>query len=127
VSLPAPARLLAALSRAFSARGWRWYVFGAQAVVAHGRPRLTADVDATVELVGATARDLVAMKILAGRRKDLEDVRGVLAEQRGRIDLARTRDVLASLEAAIGERSLLPRLDRLVRAAEARSAKKRER
>jgi hypothetical protein len=198
-SLPAPARLLAALSRAFSARGWRWYVFGAQAVVAHGRPRLTADVDVTVELVGATARDLVtdlaphgfelrfrltdailaesrllplvheptgmpldlviagpgldeeflerarlgdvggvevpivsaedlvAMKILAGRRKDLEDVRGVLVEQRGSLDLARTRDVLASLEAAIGERTLLPRLERLLRATEPGGAKRRKR
>jgi hypothetical protein len=60
------------------------------------------------------------VKVFAGRRKDLEDVRGVLAEQRGRIDLARTRDVLSSLEAAIGEHKLLPRLDRLLRAADAK-------
>lgn len=170
-------------------RGWRWYVFGAQAVMVYGRPRLTVDVDVTVELRGeapadlvaalapqgfalrfplsperlrgarllplshaptalpldlviaspgideeflerarlldlggaivpvASVEDLVAMKILAGRRKDLEDVRGVLAEQRGRVDLDRVRDVLAAFEAALGERKLLPRLARLVGAA----------
>jgi hypothetical protein len=169
-------------------RGLRWYVFGAQAVVAHGRPRLTADVDITVELAGAgmsdlvallgrrgfdlrfplspehlqearllpmvhastdmpvdlviaapgldeeflerarpmdlggvevpviSAEDIIAMKVLAGRRKDLEDVRGILVEQQGRLDLVRTRDVLTSLEEATGERRLLARLDRLLRA-----------
>ncbi len=194
MSRPAPAELLAALGRVMEERGWRWYVFGAQAVLAHGRPRLTADVDASVDLAGAgnevlvealaaqgfalryplppeqlraarllpmvhapsgmpldltiaaqgldqelierarpfdlggvevpviSAEDLVALKVLAGRRKDLEDVRGVLAQQRGRIDLDRTRDVLASMEAVIGEHMLLPRLERLVRAASAQGA-----
>jgi hypothetical protein len=175
-------------------RRWRWYVFGAQAAAAYGRPRMTADVDVTVELKGAGVRDLIAelgsrgfqlrlplsdeflaaarllpmvhtptampldlviassaldegflarvrpidiggvevpmisvedliaLKVLAGRRKDLEDVRGVLIEQHGRVDLAQTRDVLMSLEAAIGERKLLPRLDRLLRAAAAEVA-----
>jgi hypothetical protein len=172
----------------------RWYVFGAQAAIAYGRPRMTADVDVTVELEGArpsdlvselephgfelrsplseallaetrllpllhaptgmpldlviaapgieeeflararpidvggvevpmmSVEDLIAVKVLAGRRKDLEDVRGVLIEQRGRVDLARTRDVLAALEDAIGERKLLPRLERLLRAAEREAA-----
>jgi hypothetical protein len=176
------------------ARRRRWYVFGAQAAVAYGRPRMTADVDVTVELEGAappdlvaelephgfelrfplseghlaearllpmvhaptampldlliagpgleeeflaracpvdvggvevpmiSVEDLIAVKVLAGRRKDLEDVRGVLIEQRGRVDLARTRDVLSALEAALGERKLLPRLARLLRAAEREAA-----
>jgi hypothetical protein len=43
----------------------------------------------------------------------------VLVEQQGRIDLARTRDVLAALEDATGEPTLLRRLNRLLRAAEA--------
>lgn len=40
-----------------------WYVFGAQAVVLWGRPRLTADIDVTVQL-GATrtGRLLAAME-----------------------------------------------------------------
>jgi predicted nucleotidyltransferase len=167
------------------ARGWRWYVFGAQAVAAYGRPRLTADVDVTIEPTGAGAgeviaaldahgftlsaehlgkarllpmvhvpsgfpldlviaspglddellararwldlggveapvvsvEDLVVMKVLAGRRKDLEDVRGVLAVQEARIDLGRVRDLLGALESATGERKLLARLERLVRSA----------
>ncbi len=184
-SLPAPAELLAALGDAMRARGWRWYVFGAQAVAAYGRPRLTADVDVTIEPTGAGAgeviaaldahgftlsaehlgkarllpmvhvpsgfpldlviaspglddellararwldlggveapvvsvEDLVVMKVLAGRRKDLEDVRGVLAVQEARIDLGRVRDLLGALESATGERKLLARLERLVRSA----------
>jgi hypothetical protein len=170
-------------------RGWRWYVFGAQAVLAYGRPRLTADVDAAVDPQGTgpgdvvdalaahgftlrfplspehlrdarllpmvhppsgmpldlvllrhgldqefldrarpldvggvevpvvSAEDLVAMKVLAGRRKDLEDVRGVLVEQGARLDVERIRSVLASMATVSGEGTLLPRLERLLRAA----------
>ena len=47
----APAELLAALSRVLADWGASWYVFGAQAVLVWGRPRLTADVDVTVRLV----------------------------------------------------------------------------
>jgi hypothetical protein len=197
-SRPAPAELLAALGDAMRARGWRWYVFGAQAVAAYGRPRLTADVDVTIEAMGAGAseviamldphgfaprfalsaerlrearllpmvhvpsgfpldlviaspgldeeflararpldlggveapvvsvEDLVVMKVLAGRRKDLEDVRGVLAVQEDRVDLARVRDLLGALASATGERKLLARLERLVRAAALGRKKRRQ-
>jgi hypothetical protein len=47
---PAPVDLLAALAEALSALGVGWYVFGAQAALIWGRPRLTADVDVTVRL-----------------------------------------------------------------------------
>ncbi len=47
---PAALELLAALAPVL-ARWGRWYVFGAQAVVAHGVPRLSADVDVTLALV----------------------------------------------------------------------------
>lgn len=47
---PAAVDLLTALSRVM-ARWGRWYVFGAQAVIAYGVPRLSADVDVTVQLV----------------------------------------------------------------------------
>ena len=57
--------------------------------------------------------DLVATKVLAGRRKDIEDIRGVLLEQEG-FDLARVRDVLGRLERALGDRRLLRRFERLV-------------
>ena len=46
---PAALELLSALSPVL-ARWGRWYVFGAQAVIAYGVPRLSADVDVTVGL-----------------------------------------------------------------------------
>jgi hypothetical protein len=47
---PAAVELLTGLSKVLSRWG-RWYVFGAQAVIAYGVPRLSADVDVTVDLV----------------------------------------------------------------------------
>jgi hypothetical protein len=47
---PAALELLEALAPVL-ARWGRWYVFGAQAVIAYGVPRLSADVDATLQLV----------------------------------------------------------------------------
>lgn len=47
---PAALELLADLSKILGHWG-RWYVFGAQAVIAYGVPRLSADVDVTVKLV----------------------------------------------------------------------------
>ncbi len=47
----APAELLADLGGVLRGWGNRWYVFGAQAVLIWGRPRMTADVDVTVVLV----------------------------------------------------------------------------
>jgi predicted nucleotidyltransferase len=200
VSLPAAVEALGALGKALAERRWRWYVFGGQAVLVYGRPRLTADVDVVIEPAGAGAdglasalapygfalrfplspdqlrdarllpmvhapcempvdvviaapgldeellgraelvdvggvfapvisvEDLVALKVVAGRRKDLEDIRGILAVQ-PRIDLARVRDVVGAFEAASGDGRLLARLARLLRTArregEARKRPKR--
>ena len=52
--------------------------------------------------------DLVVTKILAGRPKDLEDVRGILLERLAQIDLAGVRSTLAMLESALGQSGLLP-------------------
>lgn len=46
---PAAVEVLSALTGVLPRWG-RWYLFGAQAVVAYGVPRLSADVDVTVEL-----------------------------------------------------------------------------
>jgi hypothetical protein len=46
---PAAVELLTAIAPVLSRWG-RWYVFGAQAVTAHGVPRLSADVDITIAL-----------------------------------------------------------------------------
>ena len=57
--VPSPVELLTDLDRALRARGVRWYVFGAQAVTVYGRPRLTADVDVTVEVAPEDTAELV--------------------------------------------------------------------
>ena len=181
-----PAELLAELAAALGRVRAQWYLFGAQAVVIWGRPRLTADIDVTVRLVpedperlarslkdagfvprfGASddflrrtrvmpfvhassgfpldvvlagpgleelflsravpvpigdivvpvikPEDLVATKILAGREKDLEDVRSVLRERQDMLDLALIRTTLTSLEEALGQSDLLPVFERLL-------------
>jgi hypothetical protein len=60
--------------------------------------------------------DLIITKILAGRPKDVEDIRAVLGAQRRNLDLERIRSVLRLLEEA------LPMSD-LVRAFEAELAR----
>lgn len=178
-----PAELLADLAGALAANGVRWYVFGAQAALVWGRPRLTTDVDVTVEcsvptrqLVDALERrgfslridatdtfiaatrvvplehrasglaldvvlagpgleelfleravrvdvagttvpfispeDLIVTKLLAGREKDIDDVRGVLSERGGTLDLARIGTTLGMLEDALGQSDLMPVLQR---------------
>jgi hypothetical protein len=178
-----PAELLTDLATAFADLGVAWYVFGAQAVLLWGRPRMTADVDVTVRLgtienetligtlelrgfsrrysvpadfvrrtrvlplvhvasglavdivvagpgledeflaravrvtIGSvaipviSAEDLLVTKVLAGRPKDLDDIRGVLAERGERLALDQVRQTLRLLEAALGQSDLLPVLD----------------
>jgi hypothetical protein len=175
------------LERALAEGGYRWYLFGAQAVVVYGRPRLSADVDITIDLEPEAAteltahlqasgffprvenlqqflqrtrvlpllheetgipvdavlggagiereflanarcldlggvtvpvispEDLVVSKILAGRSKDLEDARSVLAEQGSGLDLDRVRRWLSLLEEALDRQDLLSELDRQLR------------
>ncbi len=55
--------------------------------------------------------DLVVTKILAGRPKDLEDVRGILRERRASLDLGLIRETLRLLEQALGQSDLCPVLD----------------
>ena len=57
----------------------------------------------------AHATDLVVMKILAGRGKDLDDVRALLAS--GEVDVVEARDLLEQLEQALGQSDLVPRLE----------------
>jgi hypothetical protein len=161
-------------------------LFGAQAVVAHGFPRMTGDVDVTVvpadgspralaaalvsagltlrvsdldDFVERTAvlpflheptglgldvvlgasglendcidravavdigddtvpvirvEDLVVLKILSGRPKDVEDVRSILRRRRLTLDFAQVRALLAQLEEALGQSDLLPALEGLI-------------
>lgn len=179
----APAKLLAAAAGAIEKWCDGWYLFGAQAVVVWGRPRLTADVDVTVRLRSedtatfwhemeqagfrlrvsdpeaflartrvlpflhvptqlpldvvlagsgiedrfierairieieglsvpvASPEDLIVMKVLAGRPKDLEDVRTVLTERLTKLDVAYIRSMLGTIEQALGQSDLLPLLE----------------
>ncbi|HUE85848.1 MAG TPA: DUF6036 family nucleotidyltransferase [Vicinamibacterales bacterium] len=175
-----PAELLADLAAALVSLRLKWYVFGAQAALIWGRPRLTADVDVTValdsvgsgELVHTLAQhgfslrleasdafvrqtrvlplehlstglaldlvlagpgleeiflsravpldvagvmvpfispeDLIVTKVLAGRAKDLEDVRGVLAERGDELRLDQILETLGMIEGALGQSDLRP-------------------
>ena len=175
---PAALELLKALS-AILDRWGRWYLFGAQAVIAYGVPRLSADVDVTVELApdaperfvrdmeagGFTLRvddpeflrqtrvlpfvhaatgmpldvvlagsgleeeflgranttdiggakvplidiaDLVIVKVLAGRPKDVEDARNLWRLRGSHIDRRRILRLLRLLEEALGQSDLVP-------------------
>ena len=179
----APAELLTAAAGVIEKWCDGWYLFGAQAVLVWGRPRLTADVDVTVRLrtadtVGfwhameaagfhlrvpdpeafvartrvlpflhvatqlpldvvlagpgiedafveravrveieglsvpvASPEDLIVMKVLAGRPKDLDDVRSVLMERLDKLDVAYIRSTLEILEKALDQSDLLPLLE----------------
>jgi hypothetical protein len=174
------ADLLIDLAAALAALRTPWYVFGAQAALMWGRPRLTTDVDATVRLGGISTdavvralashgfslsiqadqdfvqrtrvlplrhersglaldlvlsgpgledlfleraiavdvsgtavpfispEDLIVTKVLAGRPKDIDDIRGVLAERGALLKVGQIRDTLALLEDALGQSDLRP-------------------
>ena len=55
--------------------------------------------------------DLIVLKILAGRAKDIEDVTALLRIQAGAIDEQRIRSILTRLERALGQSDLLPSFD----------------
>lgn len=177
---------ISALAEALGSSGIRWYLFGAQAAILYGVPRLTADIDATADFpvaeadhlarllseAGFEARvpnvaafaeltrviplahtatgipvdlvlagpgleeefldrarvmevggasipviapdDLIVTKVLAGRARDLEDVREVLRQQGPVLDMDRVRGLLAALEAALDRADLLPALEAAV-------------
>ncbi len=66
-----------------------------------------------VEMVGLdvpviSPEDLIVSKVLAGRPKDLEDLRGILRERRESLDLEQIRETIGLLEQALGQSDLLP-------------------
>jgi hypothetical protein len=63
----------------------------------------------------ASAEDMVVMKILAGRARDLEDAEAIVAAQGARLDFAHVEDLLRTLEQALDQSDLLPLLERLRR------------
>jgi hypothetical protein len=80
---------------------------------------VTRDIDGvSVPVIEVT--DLVILKVLAGRPKDVEDVVMLLGVQRQHVDLARARDVLRLLEQALGQSDLLNTLDDAIGRSEGR-------
>jgi hypothetical protein len=63
--------------------------------------------------------DLVILKVLAARPKDVEDVVTLLRVQGRQIDIDRVREVLRMLEAALGQSDLLAEFERARTRAEA--------
>ena len=177
------AELLRALAAAMAERDLPWYLFGAQAAIIWGSPRLSADVDITATIdpkaidsfvetmrqhgfhllfqdAGFLARtrvlpfihrrtrlpldvvlagpgleeeflrraipgairaaeipvispeDLIVTKVMAGRAKDIEDIRGVIQERRASLDEGRIRRILRLLEQALDQSDLLPIFER---------------
>ena len=196
--MPAPdvTKLLAALARAFARHKLKWYVFGAQAVAAAGVPRLTADIDVTVDcldtavllqalsaagfqirdvgdvdsflsqtrVLPATHRttgyeldvvlagpgleeemlnrvilrkigrtqipfidtnDLVVLKILAGRPKDIEDVAALVRLQGNELILEIVRRRLHELESLLDDSTLLKQLNQICARSEAKISPKK--
>jgi hypothetical protein len=62
----------------------------------------------------ARPEDIVAMKLLAGRGKDIDDVRAILAARGADLDLTLLRETLRMLETALDQSDLVPQLDALL-------------
>ena len=68
-----------------------------------------------VEIPIAAAEDIIIMKILAGRPKDLEDVRGIVSAK-GDLNVAQVRETLTMLEGALDQSDLTPVFEGIWRA-----------
>lgn len=68
----------------------------------------------------ARAEDILVMKVLADRPKDIEDVVAILAAHPNNLDLGLVRSTLGLLEEALGQSDLLPVLERAIERASGR-------
>jgi len=76
------------------------------------RRAVTIRVD-DVDVPVAAADDLVVMKILAGRPKDLEDAAAVIASAGDALELQRAQSTLADLEEALDRSDLVATLEQI--------------
>jgi hypothetical protein len=62
--------------------------------------------------------DLVVLKILASRPKDLEDVRAILRVQQSQLDCARIIDALVELESLLDQPDLVSVFESMLKRAQ---------
>ena len=79
------------------------------------RRAVSVEVGPGVSVLMISAEDLIVTKVLAGRPKDLDDIRGILAAQGADLNAEAVRATLTMLEEALGVSDLLPVFDRLHR------------
>jgi hypothetical protein len=79
---PATTDILRAIDSVLAAFGGRWYLFGAQAVLVWGRPRLTGDVDVTIFLDPDAQEAFAAAMERAGFVPRVENVRDFASRTR---------------------------------------------
>lgn len=79
-----------------------YVIIGGLAVQHWGEPRATRDVDITV---------MVPDKCVAGRPRDLEDVRGILQRQQERVDIPYIRRWLKEFAALLPEHDVAGRFE----------------
>ncbi len=130
-------RLLAALQRAgFVARFADAAFIAATRVIpiVHRASKLPVDVvlagpgleerfldEVTLQAIGRrkipviSVENLIVTKLLAGRPKDLEDIRELVATNRDTLDVPHILELVALLQQALDEHDLLERFDRLRR------------
>jgi hypothetical protein len=68
-----------------------------------------------VDIPVISPEDLMISKVVAGRGKDLEDIRGILTVRGDAVDLDRVRGTLAMLEEALGQSDLVASFEALIR------------
>ena len=61
----------------------------------------------------ASAEDLIVMKVLAGRPKDLDDVASILAARRDTLDMTAVKKTLRTAESLLDQRDLLSTFSQL--------------
>lgn len=71
------------------------------------RRAIAVDVQGT-RISVISPEDLIITKVLAGRPKDIEDIRSVIHERRASLEVERIRQTLRVLEEALGQSDLLP-------------------
>lgn len=78
-----------------------------------------------IQLPVISAEDLVVLKILAGRGKDLDDVEGILLRKGKALDRKAVASRLRELEDLLGQSDLLPVFDKLASEIRSRRPKRR--